>query len=57
MFKADGQGVRISPKDSWKHLDGDGWIAAVTIYHHLCFVAVSRGDREEIDAHLRVARN
>ena len=57
VFRADAQGVRISPKDSWKHLDGDGWNAAVTIYHHLCFVAITRGERTEIDSRLRVARN
>ncbi len=57
VFRADAQGVKISPKDSWKHLDGDGWIAAVTVYHHLCFVAITRGDRGEIDAHLQVAQN
>ena len=56
VFRADGQGVHIS-KEGWKHLDGEGWIAAVTVHHHLCFVAVTRGDREEIDAHLRVVRN
>ncbi len=57
VFRADGQGVHISPKDTWKHLDGDGWIAAVTVYHRLCFVAVTRGDRTEIDARLRLVRN
>ena len=55
VFKAEAQGVRISPKDSWKHLEGDGWIAAVTVYHRLCFVAVTRGERAEIDS--RLARN
>ena len=56
VFKADAEKVRIG-KGAWKHLDGEGWIAAVTVYRHLCFVVVTRGDRQEIDAHLRVARN
>ena len=57
VFRADAQGVKISGKDTWKHLDGEGWIAAATVYRHLCFVVVSRGDGTEIDAHLRVVRN
>lgn len=57
VFRAEREGVHINPKGTWKHLDGEGWIAAVTVYRHLCFVVVTRGDRQEIDAHLRVARN
>ena len=56
VFRAEGQGVHIS-KDNWKHMDGEGWIAAVTVHRRLCFVAITRGDRAEIDAHLRMARN
>ena len=57
VFRADSQGIEISPDGRWKHLDGEGWIAAVAVQHRVCFVAVSRGNHPETDARLRVARN
>lgn len=57
VFRADGQGVNIAPDGRWKHMDNEGWIAAVTVQHRVCFVAVSRGSHPEADARLRVAKN
>ena len=57
VFQAAPQGVDISPDGRWKHLDGDGWIAAVAVQHRVCFVAISRGSRPETDARLKVAKN
>ena len=57
VFRAEGQGVDISPDGRWKHLDGEGWIAAVAVQHRMCFVAVSRGNHPEADARVKVAQN
>ena len=55
VFRADAQGVDISPPGTWKHLQGEGWNAAAEVHNALCFVAVCKGDPAPLEAYLRQA--
>ena len=55
VFRADSQGVDISPSGTWKHLDGDGWRAVAEVHNAMCFVAVCRGDPAPLNAYLHKA--
>ncbi len=55
VFRADAQGVDISPAGTWKVLEGEGWHAAAEVHNALGFVAICKGDRAPLDAYLRRA--
>ena len=55
VFRADAQGVDISPSGTWKRLEGDGWRAAAEVHNAMCFVAVCRGDAAPLEAYLHKA--
>jgi hypothetical protein len=55
FFRADSQGVDISPVGSWKRLDGEGWTAAAEVHNSECFVAICRGNPASLNGYLRKA--
>ena len=55
VFRADAQGVDISPAGTWKVMQGEGWTAAAEVHNTLGFVAICKGDRAPLDAYLRKA--
>ena len=56
VFRADAQGIDITPADTWKHLAGEDWDASVEVHNALCFVIVCREGRAPLDAYLKKGR-
>jgi hypothetical protein len=56
IFRADALGVDIQPPGDWKFLTGDQWAAAAEVHNGVCFVALCRGDRDQLESYMYEAQ-